>query len=284
MMSEAVIEYAGVTKRFESQGKLVTALDGVDLVVGENEFTSIIGPSGCGKTTLMRLCAGLEPPTEGMTRYRGTPVETINTDVGYITQDSNLYPWMTLRGNVEFPLEIRGMSREERRERADRWIRMVGLEGFEDHWPYQLSGGMQKRGSIIRTMAYEPSVILMDEPFGPLDAQTRMVLQSDLLRIWSERRQTILFITHDITEAIALSDTVVVMSARPGRVKAVFKVPMTRPRDVYRIHDQSGFAEIYAEIWDTFRSEVVGSQDTTAAEPPSAEPAASERTPTGVGS
>jgi NitT/TauT family transport system ATP-binding protein len=256
-MSQAVIEYAGVTKRFASQGKLVTALDDVDLVVNENEFTSIIGPSGCGKTTLMRLCAGLEDPTEGSTHYRGAPVESINTDVGYITQDSNLYPWMTLRGNVEFPLEIRGMSKEERRERADRWIRMVGLEGFEDHWPYQLSGGMQKRGSIIRTMAYEPSVILMDEPFGPLDAQTRMVLQADLLRIWSERQQTIMFITHDITEAIALSDTVVVMSARPGRVKAVFKVPMSRPRDVFQIHEQAGFTETYGEIWETFRSEVV---------------------------
>lgn len=260
-MSPGVIEYAGVTKRFESQGKTITAIEDVDLTVGEKEFTSIIGPSGCGKTTLMRLCAGLEDTTDGATLFRGSPVDRINTDAGYVTQDSNLYPWMSLRGNVEFPLEIRGVPREERRERAERWIRMVGLEGFEDHWPYQLSGGMQKRGSIIRTMVYEPSVILMDEPFGPLDAQTRMVLQADLLRIWSERRQTIMFITHDITEAIALSDTVVVMSARPGRIKGVFKVPMSRPRDVFQIHDQPGFAEIYGEIWETFRSEVVMGHD-----------------------
>ncbi|MGH2382619.1 MAG: ABC transporter ATP-binding protein [Candidatus Limnocylindria bacterium] len=282
-MSQAVIEYAGVIKRFESQGKTIMALDNIDLTVGENEFTSVIGPSGCGKTTLMRLCAGLEDTTEGSTLYRGSPVEDINTDVGYVTQDSNLYPWMTLRGNVEFPLEIHGMPREERRERADRWIRMVGLEGFEDHWPYQLSGGMQKRGSIIRTMVYEPSVVLMDEPFGPLDAQTRMVLQADLLRIWSEQQQTILFITHDITEAIALSDTVVVMSARPGRVKATFKVPMTRPRDVFQIHEQPGFAEIYGQIWETFRSEVVRDPEPGDAPPP-APPGEADRMPSVVGS
>jgi NitT/TauT family transport system ATP-binding protein len=220
----------------------------------------VVGPSGCGKTTLLRLSSGLEPTTEGDTIYRGKPVEGINTDVGYVTQDSNLYPWMTLRQNVEFPLEIRGVAASERKERVDAYIEMVGLEGFEDHYPYQLSGGMQKRGSIIRTMVYDPRVILMDEPFGPLDAQTRMVLQADLLRIAEVRQQTILFITHDLTEAIALSDKVVVMSARPGVVKQVFSIPLSRPRDVFQIHEQEGFNDIYAEIWDSFRSEVLGQQ------------------------
>jgi NitT/TauT family transport system ATP-binding protein len=174
---------------------------------------------------------------------------------------------MTLRQNVEFPLEIQGVASGERRDRADEFIRMVGLTGFENHWPYQLSGGMQKRGSIIRTMVYGPSVVLMDEPFGPLDAQTRMVLQNDLLRIWGEKHQTILFITHDLTEASALSDKVVVMSARPGTIKAVFDVPISRPRDVFQIHNQPGFSDVYGEIWETFRSEVVGSGADEHAEP-----------------
>lgn len=258
MTDQHVIEYDHITKRFWSRGSEITALDDVSLAIRENEFTSIVGPSGCGKTTLLRLCAGLEDVTEGQTRFRGVPVEGINTKAGYVTQDSNLYPWMTLRQNVEFPLEIQGLPVRERRERADEFIRMVGLQGFENHWPYQLSGGMQKRGSIIRTMVYDPSVVLMDEPFGPLDAQTRMVLQNDLLRVWGEKRQTILFITHDLTEAIALSDRVVVMSARPGTIKAVFDIPIARPRDVFQIHDQPGFTQVYAEIWATFRSEVVG--------------------------
>jgi len=253
-----VIEYQGIAKRFPSHGRIVTALDGIDLAIRRNEFVSVVGPSGCGKTTLLRLAAGLEPPSDGRTVYNGTPVERVNTDVGYVTQESNLYPWMTLRQNVEFPLEIRGVPKAERRERADEHIRMVGLEGFEQHFPYQLSGGMQKRGSIIRTMIYNPDVILMDEPFGPLDAQTRMVLQDDLLRISAMRQQTILFITHDLTEAIALSDTVVVMSARPGRIRQEFRIPLSRPRNVFQIHDQPGFIETYDEIWESFRSEVVG--------------------------
>lgn len=258
-MAQPVIEYEHITKRFWGRGTEVTALQDVSLTIGENEFTSVVGPSGCGKTTLLRLGAGLESVTEGRTLFRGVPVDGINTKVGYITQDSNLYPWMTLRQNVEFPLEIQGVPAGERRDRADEFINRVGLTGFENHWPYQLSGGMQKRGSIIRTMVYNPSVVLMDEPFGPLDALTRMVLQNDLLRIWGEKRQTILFITHDLTEAIALSDKVVVMSARPGRIKAVYDIPISRPRDVFQIHMQPGFSEIYGEIWKTIRSEVIGS-------------------------
>lgn len=258
-MAQPVIEYEHITKRFWSQSTEVTALQDVSLTIGENEFTSVVGPSGCGKTTLLRLSAGLESVTEGQTLFRGVPVDGINTKVGYITQDSNLYPWMTLRQNVEFPLEIQGVPAGERRDKADEFINMVGLTGFANHWPYQLSGGMQKRGSIIRTMVYDPSVVLMDEPFGPLDAQTRMVLQNDLLRIWGEKHQTILFITHDLTEAIALSDKVVVMSARPGRIRAVYDIPISRPRDVFQIHNQPGFSEIYGEIWKTIRSEVIGS-------------------------
>jgi len=257
---EAIIRYESVGKSFWTHGKQVVALDNVSLTVQRNEFTSVVGPSGCGKTTLLRLCSGLEPTTSGLTLYRGMPVAGINSDVGYITQDSNLYPWMTVRENVEFPLELRDVPPDQRRERSDAYLRMVGLQGFEDHYPYQLSGGMQKRASIVRTMIYDPEVILMDEPFGALDAQTRMVLQADLLHIWSQRQKTILFITHDLVEAIALSDNVVVMSARPGTIKQVFEVPLSRPRDVFQIHSQPGFAETYSQIWEYFQPEVEHSQ------------------------
>lgn len=257
------IRYTDVGKVFWSQDKPVAALEGVNLVVRHNEFTSVVGPSGCGKTTLLRLCAGIEGATTGTTRYRGRPVQSINSDVGYITQDSNLYPWMTVRQNVEFPLELRGLGPAERRDRSEPYILMAGLQGFEDHYPYQLSGGMQKRASIIRTMVYDPEVILMDEPFGALDAQTRLVLQADLLHIWSQRQKTILFITHDLMEAIALSDTVVVMSARPGTIKRVFDIPLSRPRDVFQIHSQPGFGEVYRDIWALFQPEVAQSQSGT---------------------
>jgi NitT/TauT family transport system ATP-binding protein len=258
MSVDVMIHFEGISKSFLSQGREVVALHDVDLSIRRGEFASVVGPSGCGKTTLLRLCAGLDQATEGQTWYGGASVDGLNTRVGYITQDSNLYPWMTLRQNVEFPLELRGIALAERRMRSNFYLRMVGLEGFEDHYPYQLSGGMQKRGSIVRTMIYDPEVILMDEPFGALDAQTRMVLQGELLRIWSLRKQTILFITHDMSEAIALSDTVAVMSGRPGTIKQVFPIPISRPRDVFQIHTQAGFAETYAEVWQCFRSEVVG--------------------------
>jgi NitT/TauT family transport system ATP-binding protein len=263
MSVDVMIRFESISKRFWSHGREVVALRDVDLSIRRGEFASVVGPSGCGKTTLLRLCAGLDQATDGQTWYDRSPVGGLNTRVGYITQDSNLYPWMTLRQNVEFPLELRGLPLDQRRERSSFYIRMVGLEGFEDHYPYQLSGGMQKRGSIIRTMIYDPEVILMDEPFGALDAQTRMVLQGELLHIWSLRKQTILFITHDMSEAIALSDTVAVMSGRPGTIKQVFPIPISRPRDVFQIHTQAGFAETYAEIWQCFRSEVVGNASST---------------------
>ena len=270
--STGVIAYRNLVKRFYAAGTEVTAIADVSLEVKRHEFVSVVGPSGCGKSTLLRLGAGLDFATEGQTYYRGEPVTAINTKVGFVTQESNLFPWMTLQQNVEFPLRVRGFGAAERRERVGEHLRMVGLEGFEQHYPHQLSGGMQKRGSIARTLVYEPEVILMDEPFGPLDAQTRMVLQADLLRVSSMSRQTILFVTHDLNEAVALSDRVVVMSARPGRVKGVFDIPLSRPRDVFQIHRQEGFAETYAEIWECFRSEVIPSSEQRAEPEPAPDP------------
>lgn len=256
-MRENAIRFEKITMTFRMKRTEVVALQDVSFEVGKHSFTSIVGPSGCGKSTLLSLCAGLKFPSSGRMLCHDQAVETVNTDVGFVTQDSNLFPWMTLRQNVEFPLRVRGISARDRRTRAQDQIDMVGLSGFEEHYPHQLSGGMQKRASIIRTLVYEPDVILMDEPFGALDAQTKMVLQDELLRMWSTRRQTILFVTHDLTEAVALSDQVVVMSGRPGQIKGVFDVNLERPRDVFQIHGQEGFAENYQQVWDCFRSELL---------------------------
>lgn len=251
-----VIIYEDVTKVFTTQGRTILAVKDVSLSVAEKEFTAIVGPSGCGKTTLLRMCAGLLTPTLGRVLYKGRSFTGINTEVGFVTQESNLFPWLTLIENVEFSLLLRGVPKEQRRAKAQELIIMAGLEGFEDHFPFQLSGGMQKRGAIIRTLIYDPEVILMDEPFGPLDAQTRQVLQHELLQLWDKKRKTILFITHDLVEAIALSDTVVLLTRRPGMVKKIFPIPLARPRNVFEIHSQEGFVDIYREIWDYFKTEI----------------------------
>lgn len=252
---EPVIRFENVSKTFFTKGKEVCAFRNVNLEIKRNEFTTIIGPSGCGKTTLLKLCAGLVYPSRGRVIYKGQPVSSINTDVGFVTQDSNLFPWLPLMENIEFPLVIRGVPKRERRSKAEEYLATYGLQGFESHYPHELSGGMQKRGSIIRTMIYGPDVILMDEPFGPLDAQTRLVLQQELSHLFSKERKTILFVTHDLVEAIALSDTVVLLTPRPATIKEIFPVPLGRPRNVFQIHIQEGFADIYKKIWDHFGEE-----------------------------
>jgi NitT/TauT family transport system ATP-binding protein len=255
------LEFRDVSVRFRGTRATseVLALDRVSLNIPTGSFTAVIGPSGCGKTTLLRLGSGLELPSQGSTYCDGLEVADLNRRVGFITQDSNLYAWMTVLGNVEFALDVRGVPAEERHRRSADYLRMVGLEGFEHHYPHQLSGGMQKRVSIVRTLIYEPDTVLMDEPFGALDSQTRMGLQNDLLKIWSTRRQTILFITHDLTEAISLSDRIVVMSQRPGHIIRTFDIPLPRPRDVFSIQADPGFSQVYNEIWTTLRGEVIAS-------------------------
>jgi NitT/TauT family transport system ATP-binding protein len=251
-----VIRFERVSKSYASDGRQVDALWNVDLEVERDEFVSIIGPSGCGKSTLLRLLAGFSVPTAGAVYCGGKRVQSINTEVGFISQDNDLFTWMTLLENVEFPLAIRGVPAAERRERARTLIDVVGLGGFEDRYPHQLSGGMQKRGSIIRTIVYEPTSVLMDEPFGPLDAQTRLLLHHELLNVWSSRRMTILFVTHDLVEAVALSDHVVVMTRRPGSIKAVVPVALRRPRNVFEIHDEPGFREAHHQVWSLLRTEM----------------------------
>jgi NitT/TauT family transport system ATP-binding protein len=251
-----IIELTGVTKTYHSKGRSVLAVKDVTLPVERGSFTTFIGPSGCGKSTLLKIIAGIALPYEGQLRYKGREITSINTDIGFVTQDSNLFPWLTLTENVELALKIRGLAKTQRAAIAQKHIAMMQLTGFEDHYPFELSGGMQKRGSIIRTLIYDPETILMDEPFGPLDAQTRLVLQDELLRIWDQNKKTILFVTHDLIEAIALSDKVVVFTGRPGTVKRIFDVPLARPRNVFEIHNERGFTDLYHEIWHFFKSEI----------------------------
>lgn len=251
-----IIDLSNITKTYRSKGRSVLALKNVTLPVESGSFTTIVGPSGCGKSTLLKIIAGISLPYQGRLNYKGREITSINTDVGFVTQDSNLFPWLTLIENVELALKIRGVSKEHRSQHAQKFIDTMQLTGFETHYPYELSGGMQKRCSIIRTLIYDPDIILMDEPFGPLDAQTRLVLQDELLRIWETNKKTILFVTHDLTEAIALSDKIVLFTGRPGTVKRIFDVPLPRPRNVFEIHNEKGFTDLYHEIWSYFKTEI----------------------------
>jgi NitT/TauT family transport system ATP-binding protein len=246
----------GVGKEYQVRGKRVLALDSVDLNIGEGEFVTIVGPSGCGKSTLLNLIVGLLRSTVGRIVFRGNLIDGICTHIGYVTQKDNLFPWRTLVKNVEIALEIRGIDKNARRRQAEELIERVGLHGFEDHYPHELSGGMRQRANIIRTLIYDPELILMDEPFGPLDAQTRIVLQDELLKLWSATRKTIIFITHDLIEAITLADRVVLMSSRPGRIKSIEQVDIARPRDVFKIHESEQFRAVYEKLWRELRPEV----------------------------
>ena len=252
------LEVRGVTMMFTARGEQVKALDDIDLSVGAGEFLTIVGPSGCGKSTLLNLVSGLMKPTDGTLLFNGAPIVGVDRKIGYITQSDNLFPWRTLRDNVAFPLEIAGVPKRERHEKADHWIEAVGLSGFADAYPHELSGGMRQRGNIIRTLIYEPEVILMDEPFGPLDAQTRIKLQDQLLSLWERSRSTVIFITHDLTEAIALADRVILMSARPGRLVRDERVPIERPRNIFYIHDNPEFRRLYDDVWQELEVQVRG--------------------------
>jgi NitT/TauT family transport system ATP-binding protein len=238
-----------IGKRFVARDQVVRAVEGISLDIASGEFVTMVGPSGCGKSTILNILAGLLAPTEGTVTIEGKPVRGVTRQVGYVTQQHNLMPWRTLIDNVSFPLQVAGVAKSERYTRAVDLIEMVGLSGFEKSYPHELSGGMRQRANIIRTLIYSPKVMLMDEPFGPLDAQTRVILQDQLLDIWSRTGVTILFITHDLQEAIGLADRVVLLSARPGKVMRIDKVGMARPRDVFRMHDNGDFRSLYDAMW-----------------------------------
>jgi sulfonate transport system ATP-binding protein len=251
-----LLSIEGVSKEYHVRGKKILALDSIDLAVAAGEFVTIVGPSGCGKSTLLNLIVGLLHSSVGRIVFRGDPINGICTKIGYVTQKDNLLPWRTLIANVEIALEIRDRDKSDRRRQAEKLIERVGLSGFEDHYPHELSGGMRQRANIIRTLIYEPELILMDEPFGPLDAQTRLVLQDQLLKLWSASQKTIVFITHDLIEAITLADRVVLMTSRPGRIKSIENVTIPRPREVFKIHESEQFRSAYERLWQQLRPEV----------------------------
>ena len=234
----------------------LSVLNDISFEVPRGKFVSVIGPSGCGKSTLIQMAAGLLKPTGGRVLHNGAAVAGVNRTIGFVPQQAQLLPWKTMIENVEFPLLLRGVGSAERRARAQQAIDKVDLAGFEQHYPHQLSGGMQKRVSIARMLVYKPDTILMDEPFGALDAQTRMVMQHDLQIMLATEGASVLFVTHDITEAVMLSDSVIVMSRRPGRVLAEVNIDLPRPRDMFEPHTIPGFAEAYDRVWKIFRSEL----------------------------
>lgn len=237
------------------RGQAITAIDRLSLQVGEREIVSIVGPSGCGKSTLLRLVAGLIRPTSGEILLDGRRVEGPGADRGMVFQSYTLFPWLTVQGNVEFGLRLRGVGMEERRAIARRYIELVGLVGFENAYPKELSGGMMQRVAIARVLANDPEVLLMDEPFGALDAQTRALMQELLLQVWEKTHKTILFVTHDIDEAIFLGDRVYVMTARPGRIREEIPIPLPRPRTL-EVTTAEPFMAIKRRVLSLIREEI----------------------------
>ena len=251
----------GVSRSFPSTsgGAPTVALQATDLDVAENDFVTILGPSGCGKSTLLRIVAGLDRQSSGELRLQGQPIRGPGADRGMVFQSYTLFPWLTVRDNVCFGLNERGLPRARQLEIAQGFIAKVGLVGFENHYPKQLSGGMQQRTAIARALANSPAMLLMDEPFGALDHQTRELMQELLLGIWEAERKTVLFVTHDIDEAIFMASRVVVMSARPGRIKLQREVSLPHPRH-YSVKTGPAFAELKAELTEAVRAEVRAAQ------------------------
>lgn len=255
--SEFVFEFEHAGKSFiTADGKVVTALRDTSFAVRRGDFVAIVGPSGCGKTTTLNMLAGLTEPTHGRVLLDGRMPGEARLNVGYVFQQDSVLPWRTVLDNVQTGLALRRVPREARRAKAEALVRLIGLQGFEKSFPSELSGGMRKRVALAMTLAYDPAVLLMDEPFGALDAQTRIVLQDELLRIWQSQRQTILFVTHDIGEAIALADRVIVMTARPARIKSDYAITLPRPRSAAEARFQPGFDDHYKAIWEDLRPEI----------------------------
>jgi len=242
----------------------VEAIGGLDLEVRENEFLSVIGPSGCGKTTLLRILGGLESIDGGEVRIDGKLIDGPGHDRAIVFQHFGLFPWKTVIENVMFPLSVRQVPAAESRARAEHYLELVGLAGFMYAHPHQLSGGMQQRVGLARALATDADVLLMDEPFGAIDAQTREVMQEQLLRIWSAERKTVVFITHDLDEAVLLSDRTVVLSRGPGRVRSILEVDLPRPRWEYDVRGEERFAELRHTIWEMIRSDVVADANVAA--------------------
>jgi NitT/TauT family transport system ATP-binding protein len=253
-MSAPILEVDGVAKSFTTSSGTIDALAETSIAVREGEFVAVIGPSGCGKSTLFNIIGGLESPDRGQVRVAGQPIKGSHRDIGMVFQEESTFPWRTLLDNVAFPLEVAGMGRREREAKAMRFVRLVGLEGFERRYPSELSGGMRQRTALARTLCAEPRILLMDEPFASLDEQTRMLLGEKLIEICQALRQTTLFITHNLSEAVQLSDRVLVMSFRPGRIKRTVEIALPRPRSSDVIASEA-FAAYLGTIWQELKTE-----------------------------
>jgi NitT/TauT family transport system ATP-binding protein len=248
---EPSVEIDSVRVEFDQpDGGRMVAVEDVSATIAPGEFVCLLGPSGCGKSTLLNVIAGLGAPAAGTARVAGRPVTAIDPRVGYMFQKDALLPWATTLGNVLLPMEAAGAPDPDE---ARRLIRLVGLQGFERHYPWQLSGGMRKRVQLARLLAQKPDVLLMDEPFGALDAQTRLAMHEEFLRLWEANRQTVLFVTHDLAEAITLADRILLFSPRPGRIKAEYHVDLPRPRDVTGAMGQGGFHALFEKLWSALR-------------------------------
>ncbi|GAB3962521.1 ABC transporter ATP-binding protein [Actinoallomurus acanthiterrae] len=261
------IELRDVTKRFRTpDGSTYTALRDIDLTVAPGEFCAVVGPTGCGKSTTLSLISGLEEASDGTVTIDGRPVTRIDPRVGFMFQQDAVFPWKSVLANVAAGPLFRGVTKREAIDRARDWLRRVGLSGFEGHYPHQLSGGMRKRVALAQTLINEPRILLMDEPFSALDVQTRQIMSDELLDLWELTRPSVVFVTHDLEEAIALADKVVVLTVGPGNVKDVFHIDLPRPRRVQEIKFEPQFIQIYERIWESLRDEVQAAYARTAGE------------------
>ena len=259
---DAAIQLHGVTKRFGTpSGGIYTALRDLTLQVAPAEFCAVVGPSGCGKSTTLSLIAGLDQASAGEIRVMGQPVRGIPDGIGFVFQTDAVFPWKTVLENVAAGPRYHGATGRDARDQARDWISRVGLAGFELHYPYQLSGGMRKRVSLAQSLVNGPRILLMDEPFGALDVQTRTLMENELLSLWSSTSASVVFVTHDLEEAIALSDRVFLMTAGPGTIKGTFDIDLPRPRNVAEIRFQPRFTQIYEAIWGQLRDEVLVSYE-----------------------
>lgn len=256
-MSNPLIELRGATKRFPGTGGGIhTVVRNIDFTVAAGEFVAVVGPTGCGKSTTLSLVSGLEPTSAGRTLVRGKDVDGIPDGIGYMFQQDAVLPWRSVLDNVAPGPRFRGVPKAQAKAEAAEWVRIVGLAGFEDYYPHQLSGGMRKRVALAQTLVNEPEIILMDEPFSALDVQTRQLMQDELLRVWAGTDAAVIFVTHDLEEAIALADRVVVMTASPATVCGDFRVTLERPRNVEEVRLTEEFRDLYREIWETLRDQV----------------------------
>lgn len=255
----AMIELSGVTKEFiKPSGEVHTVLKNINLTIPKGEFVSIVGPTGCGKSTTLSLIAGFEQPSAGEVYILGEELQGMNPKAACVFQTENTFPWKTVIDNVSLGLRLRGVSKSESYDEARKWIARVGLKGFEGHYPSQLSGGMRKRVALAQCLIVQPEILLMDESFSALDVHTRHLMENELLRIWEETSASVFFITHDLEEAIALSDRVIVLTAGPGAtVKGDYKIDLPRPRNVAEISFDPAFMKIHKQIWEDLKDEVM---------------------------